>query len=70
MKRLGGKETVIAAEKKDAVPGDWNPLRSAEQADNRQKMLSKAAGLKSEACPPQLPQMDSANTETWGQDSV
>nr|GEV41146.1 hypothetical protein [Tanacetum cinerariifolium] len=38
-----GKETVIAAENKHAVPGDWNPLRSAEQADNRQKMLSKAA---------------------------
>ncbi|KAI3674570.1 hypothetical protein L2E82_52133 [Cichorium intybus] len=46
-----GKETVIAAENKHAVPGDWNPLRSAEQADNRQKMLSKAAGLKREADP-------------------
>ncbi|KAL3518859.1 hypothetical protein ACH5RR_021448 [Cinchona calisaya] len=46
-----GKQTVIAAENKHAVPGDWNPLRSAKQADNRQKMLSKAAGLKSEADP-------------------
>ncbi|KAJ4967159.1 hypothetical protein NE237_019008 [Protea cynaroides] len=43
-----GKQTVIAVENKHAVPGDWNPLRSAEQ-DNRQKMLGKAAGLKSEA---------------------
>lgn len=33
------------------MPGDWNPLRSAEQAYNRQKMLCKAAGLKSEADP-------------------
>jgi hypothetical protein len=41
----------FAAEKKHAVPGDWNPLGSAEQADNRQKMLGKAAGLKSEADP-------------------
>ncbi|KAF8410656.1 hypothetical protein HHK36_003188 [Tetracentron sinense] len=32
---------------KHAVPCDWNPLRSVEQADNRQKMLGKAAGLKS-----------------------
>ncbi|KAF9623242.1 hypothetical protein IFM89_000731 [Coptis chinensis] len=39
-----GKHNVIAAENKHAVPGDWNPLRSAEQADNRQKMLGKAAG--------------------------
>nr|GEW95933.1 ribonuclease H-like domain-containing protein [Tanacetum cinerariifolium] len=36
-------KTVIATENKHAVSGDWNPLRSAEQADNRQKMLSKAA---------------------------
>ena len=45
------KNNVIAAGNKHAVPGDWNPLRSAEQADNRQKMLGKAAGLKSEADP-------------------
>lgn len=46
-----GKHSVIATKKKDAVPGYLNPLRAAEQADNRQKMLGKAAGLKSEADP-------------------
>ncbi|KAK8499180.1 hypothetical protein V6N12_076030 [Hibiscus sabdariffa] len=51
-------QDVIAAENKHAVPGDWNPLRSAEQTDNRQKMLGKAAGLKSEADPMVLPQSE------------
>ncbi|GJT96680.1 retrotransposon-related protein [Tanacetum coccineum] len=36
-------KTLITDENKHDVLGDWNPLRSAEHADNRQKMLSKAA---------------------------